>query len=174
MVRPGDVALARLRKAAQPLAGKVILVSVEETHVSRPLKDPAGQMAAANRLRSLGFEVVVLTAPRSGWRRDLLLTGKYDKSKVDYLLEGEGVSAFAATIQNLVSCRARVELRLIPVPGRRVTVTEKGVGAKVDLVEALAAKAALEEAARQAADSVVARMVADAAKDEGNRGEEKE
>ncbi|HET6430375.1 MAG TPA: CsgG/HfaB family protein [Phycisphaerae bacterium] len=170
VVRPDDVALARLRKAAEPLAGKVVLVSVEESHVGRPLKDPAAQMAAANRLRSLGFETVVLTDPRAGWKRELLLTGRYEKIKVDYLLEGEGTSAFAATIQDLVSCRARVELRLIPLPGRRVTVTEKGVGAKVDLVEALAAKAALEEAARQAADAVVARMVADLAKAEGNRG----
>ena len=46
----GEAALAKLRAALKPLAGKVFLVAIEETHVGRPLRDPAGQMAAANRL----------------------------------------------------------------------------------------------------------------------------
>ena len=84
-------------------------------------------------------------------------TGRYGDKKVDFLLEGEGTSAFAAQIQGLMSCRARVELRLIPVPGRIVEVSDRGVAAGVDLVEALAAKTALEEAGVQAADALIRR-----------------
>ena len=71
------------------------------------------------------------------------------------LLTGEGVSSFAAELQGMTSCRARVELRLIPVPGRTVLYAETGVGAEVDLAEARAAKAALEQATQEALTAVV-------------------
>lgn len=157
VVEPEDHALADLRKLAKPFLGKVVLVSVEETHVNRPLVDPAAQMAIVQRLRSLGLTVIAPKDPVAGWKESLLQTGKYGDKKIDYLLEGEGVSAFATQIQGLTSCRARVELRLIAVPGREIATSDKGVGAGVDLVEALAAKTALEEAGRQAADAVVRR-----------------
>ena len=151
-------ALAELRKLAQPLAGKVLLVAVEETHVGRPLRDPAAQMAIMQRLRNLGLTVIVPKDPVDGWKESLLQTGRYGEKKIDFLLEGEGTSAFAAQIQGLTSCRARVELRLVPVPGRTIDVSDRGVAAGVDLVEALAAKTALEEAGVQACDAVIRRM----------------
>ncbi len=159
-----DAVLKQLRKVAAPLKGKVLMISISEHHVNRPLRDPAAQMAATHRLRDIGLTVLVPRKPRPGWREAVLAGGKYLDKKVDYLIEGEGVSAFAAQLHNLVSCRARVELRLIKVPGREVLVTEKGVAARVDLVEALAAKAALEEAATQAVDALIIRLAKDARK----------
>ena len=150
-----DEALAKVREAAKALTGKVILVDVTETHVNRPLADPAAQMAVANRLKALGIEVVVPKEPVAGWKQALLETGRYGEQKVDLLLEGEGTSAYAAAMEGLISCRARVELRLIVVPGRTVTVSDKGVAARVDLGEALAAKAALEDAGVQACDAII-------------------
>ncbi|HEY1599718.1 MAG TPA: CsgG/HfaB family protein [Pirellulales bacterium] len=156
-----DADMAELRKLAQQLTGKVILVAVEEAHIGRPLRDPAAQMAIMQRLRSLGISVVVPKDPPEGWKRSLLQTGKFGDYKVDYLLEGEGTSAFAAQIQGLTSCRARVELRLIPVPGRLIEVSDRGVAAGADLVESLAAKTALEEAGMQAADAVIRRVASE-------------
>lgn len=150
-----DGALAKVRQAAKTLAGKVFLLDVSETHVNRPLVDPAAQMAIANRLKTLGIEVIVPKEPVDGWKKSLLETGKYGEKKVDFLLEGEGTSAYAAEMQGMISCRARVELRLIALPGRTVTLTDKGVAARVDLVEALAAKAALEDAGANALDAVI-------------------
>ena len=130
-------------------------MDVTETHVNRPLADPAAQMAIANRLKTLGLEVIVPKDPVDGWKKSLLETGRYGEQKVDFLLEGEGASAYAAEMQGMISCRARVELRLIAVPGRNVAVSDKGVAAHVDLVETLAAKAALEDAGLQACDAVI-------------------
>ncbi len=155
VMTPKDKVLAKVRAAAKPLAGKVFLVDVSETHVNRPLRDPAAQMAITNRLKLLGLKVIVPKDPVDGWKRSLLETGKYGKQKVNFLLEGEGVSAFAAELHGMRSCRARVELRLIAVPGRSVTITDRGVAARVDLVEALAAKAALEAAGANALDAVI-------------------
>jgi TolB-like protein len=159
-----DAALAELRKLAQPLSGKVLLLSVEETHVGRPLGDPAAEMAIVQRLRSLGLSVIVPKDPGDGWKESLLQTGRYGDKKVDYLLEGEGTSAFAAQMQGLMSCRARVELRLIPVPGRAIAASDRGVAAGVDLVESLAAKTALEEAGVQACDALVRRAAGETRK----------
>jgi len=156
VVTPADKALAKVRAAAKAaLAGKVVLVDVSETHVNRPLTDPAAQMAVANRLKAVGVDVIVPKDPPAGWKRSLLETGKYGEKKVNFLLEGEGTSAYAARMGGMVSCRARVELRLITVPGRNVTINDKGVAARVDLVEALAAKAALEDAGVNALDAVI-------------------
>lgn len=158
---PADAATAELRKLAAPLVGKVLLVTVEETHANHPLRDPAAQMAIMQRLRSLGISVIAPKDPPGGWREALLETGKYGDRNVDFLLEGEGTSAYAAQIEGLTSCRARVELRLIPVPGRVVDLSDRGVAAGNDLVESLAAKSALEEAGMQAADAVVRRFASD-------------
>ena len=115
-------------------------------------------MSAADLLRSLGVDVIVPHEPVAGWRSALLETGKYNRRKVAFLLEGEGVSAYATQVQGMVSCRARVELRLIAVPGRSVSLVEKGVGARVDLLEALAAKSALEDAAHNATVALLGRL----------------
>ena len=152
---PRDKVLAEVRVAARSLAGKVFLVDVSETHINRPLVDPAAQMAIANRLKILGVKVIVPKDPVDGWKKSLLETGRYGKRKVNFLLEGEGVSAFAAELHGMRSCRARVELRLIAVPGRNITFSDKGVAARVDLVEALAAKSALEDAGANALDAVI-------------------
>lgn len=147
-----------VKKYAKVLDGKVVLVSVDERHVSRPLRDPAAGMAISHRLGSLGIKTIVPAKPITGWRHALLETGRYGDQDIDYLLEGDGISSHAADVEGLVSCRARVELRLIATPGRTAMVVEKGIGAKVDLVEALAAKAALEEAAVNALDALLARL----------------
>jgi len=157
VVTEEDAALAKVRAAAKAagLVGKVVLVDISEIHVNRPLVDPAAQMAVANRLKAIGIEVIVPKDPVDDWKRSLLETGRYGSRKVDFLLEGEGTSAYAAEMQGMISCRARVELRLIAVPGRNVTLSDKGVAARVDLVEALAAKAALEDAGANALDAVI-------------------
>ncbi|MBN2561354.1 MAG: hypothetical protein JXQ75_10540 [Phycisphaerae bacterium] len=163
--KPDDPMWAKVREAAKVLAGKVVLVSVSEQHINRPLTDPAAQMAIADRLRKLNVEVIVPEEPIPGWKGQLLEVGKYSDEKVDYLIEGDGTSAHAAEIHGLISCRARVELRLIKVPGRKVTVTEKGVAARVDLVETLAAKAALEDAGVSALDAVVLKLAEQVARE---------
>jgi hypothetical protein len=57
-----------------------------------------------------------------------------------------------------------VELRLIPVPGRTVATSDRGVAASADLAEALAAKNALEIAGTQACDALIRRKAAEGRK----------
>jgi len=150
--------LDRIKKLAAFMEGKTVLLDIPEKHLSRPLTDPAATMAISHHLQSLGVRVVIPKDPLEGWKAALLDTGMYRDQKVDFLLEGEALSAFAAEIQGLVSCRARVELRLLPLPGHKVQVVERGVDSHVDLVEAFAAKIALEKAGVQAFDALIERL----------------
>jgi hypothetical protein len=161
----GDASLAELKKLVKPIAGKVFLVDVSEQHVNRRLSDPAAQVAIANRLKALDLTVIVPKDPVVGWKQHLLETGKYGEKKVDYLVEGEGLSELAGQVQGLISCRASVELRVIGVPGRAVTVTDRSVAGGVDLVESLAAKSALEEGGKLALDSSLKRLIAEPGKE---------
>jgi hypothetical protein len=153
----------QLRAKLKPVAKSTFLVQISEEHVDRPLRDPAAQMAITHRLKALGLNVVAPKDPVAGWKQHLLETGKYGEQKVDYLLEGEGVSGQGVVLHGLTSCRARVELRIVQVPGRTVMATDRGVGAAVDLVEALAAKQALEDAGAHALDATLNRLVSDSA-----------
>lgn len=159
-----DAALAKLRKMIKPLKGSVFLVAVDEKHINRPLKDPAAQMAIVQRLKTLGMSAIAPVSPVKGWKEALLRKGRYGKTKVHYLIEGDGISAFAARLNGLTSCRGRVELRVIRVPGRAVTASDRGVAAGVDLVEALAAKSALEKSGTLALDAVMERLIKEVSK----------
>jgi hypothetical protein len=158
--------IKELREMLAPFKGKRFVVEVPETHVRSPAPDPAAQMVITHFLSLLDIEFVVPKNPPGNWKERLQQTGVYEKQEVDYLLEGEGVSEFAGRIHGLVSCRARVELRLIKVPGRSVSTIEKGVGAGVDLTESLSAKMALEKAGTQAVEAVLRRAVEKLERDE--------
>ena len=155
-----DTALAELRKLARAVGGQGAAGggrgNPRRSAVARSGR-PDGHHAAAPQPGTIGDRAPARGCEGSGadWKESLLQTGRYGDKKVDFLLEGEGTSAFAAQIQGLTSCRARVELRLIAVPGRTIAVSDRGVAAGVDLVEALAAKTALEEAGVQACDAVI-------------------
>lgn len=150
--------LERIKKLAAFMKGKTVLLDIPEKHLSRPLTDPAATMAISHHLQGLGIRVIIPKDPQKGWKSALLDAGMYRDQKADFLLEGDAVSAFAAEIQGLVSCRARVELRLIPLPGHNVQLMESGVDSHVDLVEAFAAKIALEKAGVQAFNALIKRQ----------------
>ncbi len=151
--------LKSLQKLLKPFRGKTFLVQVSEEHVNRHTEDPAAQMAITHLLAWLDIQFVVPKDPPTDWKEHLLETATYDGQEVDYLLEGEGVSEFAGRVQGLISCRARVELRLIKLPGKSVMTIDKGVAAGVDLTESLSCKAALEKAGKAAAVAVLRRAV---------------
>ncbi len=161
--------LAELKKTVKPLTDQVLLIQVDEEHIERPLRDPAAQLAIFQRLRELGFKVIIPKNPVAGWKESLLKTGRYGDDRVDYLIDGEGTSTFAARLQGLTSCRARIELQATSLPGRKVALTTRGVAAGVDLSEALAAKTALEEAGKLAIDEMLTKLAAQAG--EKNRNE---
>lgn len=132
--------------------GKNIAIVFDEQHLTRTLRDPAVFTQLSSMFTRLGMNVILMPDPLpTNWRDELTRNGKIGEVKVDFLLTGQGISEYAAETNGFISCRARVEMKLVPVPGNVVVASEAAHASGVDLSEALAAKKALQNAAREAA-----------------------
>lgn len=155
-----DERMDALKERISPARGKRVVVSFDEEHLTRRLRDPAVITEITSILTDLGL--VVLHPPTvavQGWQDELRRTGRLFDKRVDLFLTGEGISEYATRFEDLVSCRARVELKLIQLPGDVVVAAEAAHASGVDLTEAMAAKSALTQAAREAAIEVLSRWV---------------
>jgi hypothetical protein len=106
--------------------------------------DPAAETEVALFCRELGFEVI---APDDR-----------HKSKADVTLSGEGFSEFASRHGNLISVKARLELKAVDNKTSRVLAIDRQTSVTVDLTEQLAGKAALQEAAAQLAERLLPKL----------------
>ncbi len=131
---------AKLGEAKRPLLG----VRVSERHVGQATIDPAAQTELVLVARETGFEVV---DPKVGGQ------------KVDIAIEGEGFSEFALRRGNLVSVKARLEVKAIDRATDKVIAIDRQTAVVVDLTEQLAGKAALQEAAAQIATRLLPKLV---------------
>ena len=85
----------KLGKSKRP----TVYVHITERHVGQATIDPAAETEVALFCRELGFEVI---DPDDG-----------RKSKADVKLSGEGFSEFASRHGNLISVKARLELKAV-------------------------------------------------------------
>lgn len=137
-----EARVARI-KAGLPV-GKLPVISVQipEQHFGRPVADPAAQTELLLILQRCGFPI---TDEKSGTR-------------ADYAFEGEAFSERATQKGNLVSCKARVELKLRRLANGELVAADRETSVAVDLSEHVAAKLALQTAARELADRLVPRI----------------
>jgi TolB-like protein len=111
----------------------VVLVKVPERHVGQATVDPAAQIELISCCKEAGFEVV---DPESG-----------NAKQADVVITGEGFSEFATRHGNLISVKARLELRAVDRATDKVLAADRQVRVMVDLTEQIAGKAALQAAA---------------------------
>jgi hypothetical protein len=119
----------------------VIAVRIPEHHTaspssSTPRVDPAVETEVKMLLKEAGFTVV------EGDDKELARAG------VEVVLNGEAFSEFAARIGNLVSCAARIEVKLTPLAGGEVKFVDRETTKAADLSEGTAAKTALQKGGR--------------------------
>jgi hypothetical protein len=131
----------KLKKARRP----VVWVHIAERHVGHPTIDPAAQTEVTRYCKETGFEVL---DPEEGAR-----------GRADVLLTGEGMSEFATRHGNLVSVKARVELKAVDRKSGKVLAADRQTVVLVDLTEQVAGKSALQEAAARLAERVLPRIV---------------
>jgi hypothetical protein len=110
-------------------------VHIPEEHLSRPVIDPAAETELLKMLKACGF--TILDAKSGKW--------------ADYAIEGEAFSEVGLRKGNLVSCKARLEVKLRDLSSGELLAVDRQVGIGIDLSEHVAAKAALEQAARDVA-----------------------
>ena len=123
----------------------VVLVKIAERHVGQATVDPAAQTELALFCKETGFEVV---DPATG-------SGK----QADIVIRGEGFSEFAMRRGNLVSVKARLEVKAIDRATDKVVAVDRQTAVEVDLTEQIAGKKALQNAAAAIAVRLLPKLV---------------
>jgi len=131
---------AKLGEANRP----VVKVTIEERHVGQATIDPAAETEMAKYCRETGFTVIDADSKRNN---------------VDVLIKGEGFSEFASRRGDLISVKARVEIKAIDASSQEVIAIDREVAVAVDLTEQLAGKTALQAAAAQIAQRMLPDLV---------------
>lgn len=122
-----------------------VWIDVEEQHIGETAIDPAAETELAIICKDLGFEVI---DHQSGSRNDATVA-----------LIGEGFSQFASRHGNLVSVKARLELKALDQKTGKVLAIDRQVSIAVDIAEQIAGKAALQEAAATIAGRLLPKIV---------------
>ncbi len=133
--------VAAIKKALQGETLPAVSVKIGERHFGQPVIDPAAETELGKVLQECGFTLVD------------------DKSaqKADVEITGDAFSAYGARKGNLVSCRARVEVKAQRRGGEIVAV-DRQTSVAVDIAEQTAAKTALQNAAMELAERLVPKL----------------
>ena len=153
-----------------------IMVVIPEVHLGRPkIPDPAGETEIVRILIEEGYKLVDQEQVKKiryndifdkAWKGNdtgaLMVARKFN---ADILIVGEAFSQFAQVTRvpgqrgmpggDLISCRARVEAKALRTDTGQILATYGAHGSGVDISENIAAKAALADAGRQAAQYFV-------------------
>jgi hypothetical protein len=132
-----------LKKGKRP----IVLVAVAERHVGQARFDPAAQTELIRFCKGTGFDVID--------------SEQGSKAKADVLITGEAFSEFAIRHGNLVSVKARLEVKASDRKTDKVLAVDRQTVVVVDLAEQVAGKTALERAAAAVAERLLPQLVKD-------------
>jgi hypothetical protein len=130
--------LKSLRDGKRPAAS----VKISERHFGQPTRDPAAETELLVLLQKAGFPVV----------------DEQSKQKADIEITGEAFSAVGLRKGNLISCKARVEVKVHDLRNRKLLLVDRQTSVAVDVAEQTAGKMALENAALELAERILPRL----------------
>lgn len=136
--------IAALKKQLGDAKRPVVAINVRERHVGQATIDPAAETELTLFCKETGFDVLDKTA---------------DSKKADVILTGEGFSEFAMRHGNLISVKARLEVKAIDRQTEKVIATDRQTAVVVDLTEQIAGKSALQKAAADIAERLLPKLV---------------
>lgn len=137
IVESAEQRIERLKKllpAGKPLPS--VHVSVAEEHLAGRIPDPAVQTEIQHTLQALGFKLVD------------------QADKADWRVTGEAFSERGLQRGNLITCRARAEIKSQRA-GESTVKVDRQTSAAVDLAENVAGKSALQNAGSALAERLV-------------------
>ena len=133
--------IAKIKKSLKSDKLPNVSVKIGERHFGGPVIDPAAETELGLFLQECGFKLVD------------------DKSseKAELEITGDAFSAFGLRKGNLISCKARVEIKARKANGDIITV-DRQTSVAVDIAEQTAAKAALQNATAELAERVLPKL----------------
>jgi len=138
-----DERIEKIAKALGDAKRPAVSVKIAERHFGQPVIDPAAETEFALMLQRTGFTVV---DAKSQQNPEIEITG-------------EAFSALAMRKGNLISSKARVEIKVQEKKSGRILAQDRQISVAVDITEQTAAKTALQNAAAELAGRVLPKLV---------------
>jgi len=135
---------SRIKKIKAQLEGlnlPTVFVDVTEQHVGETTIDPAAQTELIKIFKECGFEVIDSEAG--------------SKAQAKIVISGEGISEFATRKGNLISVKARLEVKAVERTTDRVVAIDRQTRLAVGLAEQITGKQALQLAAADIAERLI-------------------
>src|ERR1039458_7913104 len=134
--------IARIKKSLKEGKLPTVSVRIGERHFGQPVIDPAAETELGLILKECGFTLVDDKSPQ----------------KADVEITGDAFSALGLRKGSLVSCKARLELKVQKRTGEILTV-DRQTSVAVDITEQTAAKPAPQQAAAELAERLAPKLV---------------
>ncbi|MDB6053406.1 MAG: hypothetical protein JWN25_929 [Verrucomicrobiales bacterium] len=133
--------IERIKKTLKADNLPSVSVKIPEVHHGPQITDPAAETEFGLILKECGFKLV----------------DEKSAEKADFEITGEAFSAFALRKGNLISCKARIEIKVHKSNGD-IAAVDRQTSVAVDITEPTAAKTALQNAAAELAERVIAKL----------------
>lgn len=155
----------RIEKIRTKIANKQlpkVVATIQEQHIGESSIDPAAETELIYFLKECGFEVLEREEILNKWAREYLEdTGtKIPRGiKADVIIVGEAFSEFGTRRDELVSCKARVEMRAVDKRSGRILAIAREGAVAVDLSSRIAGKEAIVKAAQNLMGEFIPKLV---------------
>jgi hypothetical protein len=136
----------RIAKIKKELGGQklpVVSVKIPEQHFGTFVIDPAAQTELSLILQQCGFTVV----------------DESSTNRPDIEITGQAFSEYGMRKGNLISCRARIEIKARDIASGAILDVDRQTSVAVDIAEHVAAKTALQNGMDDLAERLVPKLV---------------
>jgi hypothetical protein len=140
-VKSREQRIEEIKKAIKDRKLPAVLVKIGEEHFGQRVTDPAAETELNKMLQDCGFKLV----------------DQQSKDKAEVEITGDAFSAYGLRKGNLISCKARVELKARSSSGDILAV-DRQTSVAVDITEQTAAKTALQNAAADLAERLLPKL----------------
>jgi hypothetical protein len=140
-----------------PIKKLRVMIVIPEQHLRNPIPDPAGETEMIRRFVQEGFRVVDQAQVKTIRDKDLVKRAIKDDPKellaiaqswgAELLLVGEAFSQDVRPVTRAAACRARIEARILQCDTAEILTAGDGEAGAEDSAPAVAAKAAIRNAA---------------------------